>query len=88
MANGLNRLKAVLADRYAIEREIGQGGMAVVYLGRELKHDRKVAIKVLKPDIASSVSVDRFHREIEVEASLAHPHIVPLHDSGEVDGLP
>jgi tetratricopeptide (TPR) repeat protein len=88
MADGIERLKAALADRYEIEREIGHGGMGVVYLGREIKHDRSVAIKVLRRDVASAVSIDRFHREIEVEASLAHPHIVPLHDSGEVDGVP
>jgi len=70
-----------LADRYVIEREIGQGGMATVYLARDTKHDRAVAIKVLKPELAAAIGVDRFLAEIKTTAALHHPHILPLHDS-------
>src|ERR1051326_1315419 len=76
-----------LAERYAIEGEIGRGGMATVYAAEERKHQRKVAIKVLRPDLAASVGADRFLREIGIAARLSHPHIVPLIDSGDVDGL-
>ncbi|MGD2122912.1 MAG: protein kinase [Gemmatimonadota bacterium] len=81
------RLKAALADRYAIQREIGSGGMATVYLAQDLKHNRQVAMKVLKPELAAIVGTERFLREIETAANLTHPHILPLHDSGEVDGF-
>lgn len=74
-------------DRYTIEREIGAGGMAVVYLARDAKHDRKVAIKVLRPDVAEVIGVDRFLHEIKIAAKLSHPHILPVHDSGQFDGL-
>lgn len=80
-------LTMALADRYQIERAIGSGGMATVYLARDLKHDRDVALKVLKPEVASSVGSERFLREIRTTANLNHPHILPLHDSGEADGL-
>jgi serine/threonine-protein kinase len=80
-------LKAALSDRYTIEREIGSGGMATVYLAEDLKHHRRVAIKVLRPELAASLGVDRFVREIEIAANLSHPHILPLHDSGEADGF-
>ena len=80
-------LKAALADRYRIEREIGQGGMATVYLAEDLKHHRKVAVKVLRPEIAATLGSDRFFREIEVAAQLQHPHILPLLDSGETQGF-
>jgi len=83
----LDRLKKALADRYDIEREIGSGGMATVYLAEDLKHSRKVAIKVLRPDLAATLGPERFLREIEVAAKLQHPHILPLHDSGEADGF-
>jgi len=83
----LERLKAALADRYAIEREIGAGGMATVYLAEDLKHHRKVAVKVLQPDLAVAIGAVRFLREIEIAATLTHPHILPLHDSGEADGF-
>jgi serine/threonine-protein kinase len=76
-------LKAALADRYRIQREIGSGGMATVYLAQDLKHDRKVAVKVLKPELAAVIGTDRFLREIEIAASLHHPHILPLYDSGK-----
>jgi serine/threonine-protein kinase len=79
-------LRQALADRYAIERELGQGGMATVYLAEDLKHHRKVAIKVLRPELAASLGADRFLREIETTAQLTHPHILPLLDSGAADG--
>ena len=82
-----HRLLAALAGRYAIERELGRGGMATVYLAEDQKHGRKVAIKVLRPDLAASLGADRFLREIGIAARLAHPHIVPLIDSGNADGL-
>ncbi len=76
-----------LAARYDIDRELGAGAMAEVFLAHDLKHDRMVAIKVLKPELASAIGADRFQREIEVVAGLTHPHVLPLHDSGEVAGL-
>jgi tRNA A-37 threonylcarbamoyl transferase component Bud32 len=83
----LERLQAALADRYALESEIGRGGMATVYLAEDLKHHRQVAIKVLHPELGAAVGAERFLREIETVAGLTHPHILPLHDSGETDGL-
>src|SRR5256886_10810969 len=80
-------IAAALADRYAVERELGRGGMATVYLAEEKKHGRKVAIKVLRPEITASVGTDRFLREIGIAARLSHPHIVPLIDSGEAGGF-
>jgi eukaryotic-like serine/threonine-protein kinase len=87
MTEPLDRLKAALADRYALEREIGAGGMATVYLARDLKHSRQVAIKVLRPELAATLGPERFVREIEIAAHLSHPHILPLHDSGEAEGI-
>ena len=87
MNDDLNRIRSALSDRYAVERELGRGGMATVYLAEDLKHDRKVAIKVLRPDIAEAIGVERFLHEIKIAANLNHPHIVPVHDSGQVDGL-
>lgn len=81
------RLRGSLEDRYVIEARVGSGGMSIVYRATDLKHNRTVAIKVLRPELSAAVSADRFHREIEVVASLTHPHILPLHDSGEADGL-
>jgi len=81
------RLARALSGRYTIEGELGQGGMAVVYRARDLKHDRLVAIKVFKPELAHALGPDRFLREIKVTAQLSHPHILPLLDSGEADGL-
>ncbi|MGH7703764.1 MAG: serine/threonine-protein kinase, partial [Gemmatimonadales bacterium] len=83
----LDRLTAALASRYAIEREIGAGGMATVYLARDVKHHRLVAVKVLRPELSAALGADRFLREIEIAAALSHPHILPLHDSGEVEGF-
>jgi serine/threonine protein kinase/Flp pilus assembly protein TadD len=81
------RLAAALTGRYTIERELGRGGMATVYLARDVKHARSVAIKVLNPDLAASLGAERFLREIETTANLRHPHILPLYDSGDADGL-
>ena len=83
----IERLNAALAGRYTLDREIGHGGMATVYLARDVKHRREVAVKVLRPELASTIGLDRFPREIDVVASLSHPHILPLHDSGSADGL-
>ena len=80
------RLAGALADRYRIERELGAGGMATVYLAEDLKHDRKVAIKVLKPELAAVLGAERFIQEIKTTAALSHPHILPLFDSGEAAG--
>jgi len=77
-----------LADRYRIERELGRGGMATVFLAQDLRYDRPVAVKVLLPDLASAVGSERFLREIRIAAGLRHPHILPVLDSGDVDGLP
>jgi Tol biopolymer transport system component len=81
------RLSAALADRYRIEGHLGEGGMATVYLAEDLKHDRKVALKVLRPELAAVLGAERFVREIKTTASLQHPHILPLFDSGEADGF-
>src|SRR5688572_27432409 len=83
----IDRVSAALSDRYRIERELGQGGMATVYLAQDLKHDRKVALKVLKPELAAVLGADRFVVEIKTTASLQHPHILPLFDSGTADGF-
>jgi serine/threonine-protein kinase len=83
----VSRLAEALADRYLLERELGQGGMATVYLAADLKHDRKVALKVLKPELAAVIGADRFVVEIKTTASLSHPHILPLFDSGTADGF-
>ncbi len=80
-------LATALAGRYTIERELGQGGMATVYLARDLRHERLVALKVLRPELAASLGPERFLREIKLAAQLQHPHILPLHDSGEADGF-
>ncbi|PYO33407.1 MAG: hypothetical protein DMD32_00925, partial [Gemmatimonadetes bacterium] len=83
----LARVQAALAGRYTIERELGRGGMATVYLAQDRKHHRPVAIKVLKPELAAALGPERFLREIDTAARLTHPHILPLHDSGEAAGL-
>jgi serine/threonine-protein kinase len=80
-------LEASLADKYAIEGPLGEGGMALVYLARDVKHDRQVAVKVLRPELAASLGAERFLREIAVTAKLQHPHILPLYDSGDAEGL-
>src|SRR6476620_1595862 len=86
MSEPLERLTAALADRYRIDRELGAGGMATVYLAEDLKHNRKVAVKVLKPELAVAIGAERFLAEIKTTANLQHPHILALHDSGEVNG--
>src|SRR5688572_6707203 len=83
----LDRVREAFAKSYAIEREVGQGGMATVYLARDLKHGRQVALKVLRPELAAAMGGDRFPREIQIVAQLSHPHILPLHDSGEMGGF-
>ncbi|HEX6943128.1 MAG TPA: protein kinase [Gemmatimonadaceae bacterium] len=83
----VERLSSALADRYRIERELGQGGMATVYLAEDLRHKRKVALKVLKPELAAVLGADRFVQEITTTAALQHPHILPLFDSGTADGF-
>jgi serine/threonine-protein kinase len=87
LSDGPPRLAAALADRYRVERERGAGGMATVYLAHDLKHDRKVALKVLKPELAAVLGAERFVVEIKTTASLQHPHILPLFDSGTADGF-
>ena len=87
MSDAISRLNAALEGRYAIERELGEGGMATVYLAEDIKHNRRVALKVLKPELAAVVGAERFLAEIKVTANLTHPHILPLHDSGEADGF-
>ena len=83
----LGRLQSALADRYRIEREIGAGGMATVYLAQDVRHDRRVALKVLRPELAAVIGAERFLAEIKLTANLQHPHILPLFDSGEADSL-
>src|SRR5690349_9331171 len=87
MSDLQNRLSLALAHRYTVARELGRGGMAVVFLARDLKHQRPVAIKVLRPELSQSLGPDRFLREIEVAGQLTHPHILPVFDSGAADGL-
>jgi serine/threonine-protein kinase len=83
----LEQLTAALGDRYRVERKLGQGGMAVVYLAEDLKHHRRVAIKLLKPELTAALGSERFLREIDIAATLQHPHILPLYDSGQAGGL-
>jgi hypothetical protein len=88
MAEFVSLLNAQLEGRYRVEAEVGRGGMATVFLARDLRHDRRVALKVLLPELAAVVGAGRFLREIQIESQLRHPHILPLLDSGEVDGIP
>ena len=87
MTDPITRLNTALEGRYRIERELGSGGMAVVYLADDLKHERKVALKVLRPNLGHAVGVERFLREIRTAAGISHPNILPLFGSGEADGL-
>ncbi len=87
MAEITDRLTTALADRYKIERHLGEGGMATVYLAEDLKHKRKVAVKVLRPELAAVLGAERFVQEIKTTANLQHPHILPLFDSGEADSF-
>ena len=84
--NVSREFEAHLAQRYRVERELGAGGMAHVYLAYDVRHDRHVALKVLRPEIAQSLSAERFLREIQLAAKLSHPHILPLFDSGDANG--
>ncbi|HTJ37868.1 MAG TPA: serine/threonine-protein kinase, partial [Dactylosporangium sp.] len=83
----IDHLTTALADRYRIERELGAGGMATVYLADDLRHHRRVAVKVLRPELAAVIGAERFLAEIRTTANLQHPHILPLFDSGEADGF-
>ncbi len=85
--NNTARLNEALQGRYRIERLLGAGGMATVYLAQDLRHDRKVAVKVLRPDVVTTTGSGRFLEEIRIAANLTHPHIFPVHDSGAADGL-
>jgi serine/threonine-protein kinase len=85
--SAIDRLRESLGDRYAIEGEVGAGGMATVYLATDIKHNRKVALKVLRPELAATMGPERFLQEVQVTANLQHPHILPLFDSGEADGF-
>ena len=87
MPDLLESLRAALADRYAVERELGRGGMATVFLAEDLKHHRSVAIKVLHSELTAALGAGRFLREIEIAARLQHPHILPLYDSGAAAGF-
>jgi len=87
LSDALSRLQAALADHYRIERELGRGGMATVYLAHDLKHDRPIAVKVLDPDLTATLGPERFLREIRIAARLQHPHILSVHDSGQANGL-
>ena len=87
MSTAADRLRSTLAGRYQVEREVGRGGMATVYLAQDLKHGRPVALKVLHPELAASLGSERFLREIQIAARLQHPHILPLYDSGEANTL-
>jgi len=87
VAEPIDRLRTALAGRYRVERELGAGGMATVYLAHDERHGREVAVKVLREDLAASLGAERFHREIRIAAALQHPHILPLYDSGDADGL-
>ncbi len=86
MPTSFDRLRTATADRYEIERELGHGAMATVYLARDIKHDRQVAVKVLRDDLAFAMGAERFKREIELVTHLSHPHILPIYDSGVADG--
>ncbi len=84
MTDGIDRLREELEGRYRIESELGEGGMATVYLAHDVRHDRKVALKVLRPELSAMLGTERFLNEIRITASLQHPHILPLFDSGNV----
>ena len=86
MGEWFDQLRAAMADRYTLERELGAGGMATVYLAHDGRHNRKVAIKSMQPDLAALIGAERFLKEIETTANLQHPNILPLFDSGRVEG--
>jgi serine/threonine-protein kinase len=86
VTTSLERVQGALAGRYEVLRELGQGGMATVYLAEDVRHDRAVALKVLHPELAATLGPERFLREIKLAARLQHPHILPVHDSGDAAG--
>ena len=86
MGEPFDQLRAAMADRYTLERELGAGGMATVYLAHDVRHNRKVAIKIMQPELAALIGAERFLKEIETTANLQHPNILPLFDSGRVEG--
>ena len=83
----VKKVTEALAGRYKVEKIIGEGGMATVYLAMDQKHKRRVAVKVMRPELAATLGADRFLREVEIAGQLSHPHILPMHDSGESEGL-
>ena len=85
--NPFDRFRAEINDRYRLDRELGQGGMAVVYLAHDVRHDRPVAVKVIRPELSAVIGADRFLQEIRLTAHLQHPHILPLYDSGSAGDL-
>ena len=87
MSSPPSRISGALSGHYRLEQEIGAGGMATVYLAHDLRHDRRVALKVLRPDLAAVIGAERFLAEIRLTANLQHPHILPLFDSGEADSF-
>src|SRR5215208_2844930 len=87
MDETFQRLRAALEDRYRLEREVGAGGMATVYLAQDIRHDRRVALKLLRPELAAVIGAERFLGEIRTTANLQHPHILPLFDSGVADSF-
>jgi serine/threonine-protein kinase len=87
MTDLVPKLQSALADRYTIERELGRGGMATVYLAQDLRHQRRVALKVLRAELAATLGPERFLQEVRIAANRQHPHILPVHDSGEVGGF-
>ena len=87
MSEITERLTNAIADRYAVQRELGSGGMATVYLAQDLKLERHVAVKVVRPELAAVLGKERFLREVKITAKLEHPHILGLYDSGEADGF-
>src|SRR6185436_17602380 len=82
-----NSVRVALSERYSVERELGRGGMATVFLARDIRHDRTVAVKVLERDVVAPQGAERFLHEIRIAARLTHPHVLPVHDSGEANGL-
>jgi len=87
MTHAYERFASAIHDQYRLQHAVGEGAMATVFLAEDVKHRRKVAVKVLKPELSATLAHDRFMREIELAAGLTHPHILPVHDSGEAEGF-
>src|SRR6476620_4443004 len=87
MDQNLETLRAALVDRYSVDKVIGRGGMATVYLAHDLRHDRAVAIKVMSPELTTTIGAERFGREVKIAAKLSHPNVLGVFDSGEAQGL-